>query len=1675
MLDRLLTLFARMRPVRSDAAGTIAGPEYFERCATGLLVLTDDGRIRCANPAAGVLLGQPCARLVGAPFDHPLRDGAVIGVPEPQSPAQRMLQLGLGRVSWSGQPATLVSLHDVTELGALQSLKAERVKVLERMAQGASLEEVMGNVVQFVETQHPDAICSVMLLDEEGRRIRHGASRRLPQALIDAFEGQEIGPGRGSCGTAAYRRETVISADIGNDPDWGAWRNLALEHGLRACWSMPIFDNADRVVGTFATYSGQPGRPTAAEIEMVAACAQITGVAIQRERTERQLHLLQTSVANLNDLILITEAEPVVEPGPRILFVNEAFVRRTGYRREEVIGKTPRILQGPLTQRAELDRIRQALQSWSPVRAELINYTKAGETIWLELDITPVADASGYYTHWVAVERDITEYKRAQEILRESEERSRIVTHVTTDAVWDWDLRTDALWWSDGLQALFGYTRAEIETGIESWTRRVHPDDLQRVLAGRQATAASGGERWGDEYRFRKRDGSYAQVLDRAMVIRDADGKAVRMVGGISDVSLRKDAEAAARRLAEVQHLIIRTQREVATSALDLKAVMALIAECAMAITDTAGAAISIKDDDAPVFRVAVGIAAPYLGMRLAASGSLASEAMRTGEAQVSEDTDADPRVDRDACRQIGVRALICAPLLAQGRVVAVLSALSDQPRAFSPTDAAHLQILLDSMGAVVQREHAAEQLRRSESQYRLLFEQNPHPMWVFERSSMRILAVNGAAVARYGYSSEEFLRMTIWDLRPEQEIPRLASELRAGTSGRVHAGLWRHRLKSGEVIEVEISSDDIRFEDRAARLVLANDVTQRVRAERELARLARAQRMLSLCNEAMIRLDGEFALLERVCQILVQEGGYRMAWVGYARDGGDKRIEAVASAGQGVAYLDEIEVSWDEDVPAGRGASGRSIRGRCPVIIADIAREPHYEPWAAHAEKYGFRSTFTLPLVLGDNVFGTLSMYLGESRTPAADEMALLQELAGNLAYGIRARRARQERRRLNQAITTMATAVSASGKGGFFENLVTAMVDAVDADAGFIARLLHEQPAAAQTLSAVVDGKAHPNFRYALAGTPCEIFLSASECVVPDALASRYPQATRLGALDARSFVGKRFDDSQGRPLGMLFVLFRAPLQASDLATSALSVFAARAAAEIERLDSDLRLQEQASLLDHAQDAIVVRDLDNRITYWNRGAERLYGWSFAEVRGRINTENVYEDPAQFQTIIAAVLRDGEWNGRVRQKRRDGKSIVVELHATLVRDDRGQPRSTFAIITDVTQRLAIEERLRRSERLETIGQLTGGVAHDFNNLLTVMLGNTEMLESALHDQPRLREIAAMTREAAQRGAELTHRLLAFARRQALEPRAVHINALIQGLDGLLRRTLGADIELELIRAAGLWDALVDSSQLENALLNLCLNARDAMPAGGRLTIETANVWIDQDYAEENGDVAPGQYVQVAVSDSGQGIPAENLGRVFEPFFTTKPFGKGTGLGLSMVHGFVKQSQGHIKVYSEPGEGTTVKLYLPRAGRAGTAQTGTRAGVGGGRGTETVLLVEDNDLVRAYAEEQLQSLGYRVLVARTSAEALALAEKDASIDLLFTDIIMPGGMNGRKLAEAIRQVRPAIRVLYTSGYTENAIIHHGRLDPGVHLLNKPYSRADLAAKLRVVLGASHEP
>ncbi len=383
-------------------------------------------------------------------------------------------------------------------------------------------------------------------------------------------------------------------------------------------------------------------------------------------------------------------------------------------------------------------------------------------------------------------------------------------------------------------------------------------------------------------------------------------------------------------------------------------------------------------------------------------------------------------------------------------------------------------------------------------------------------------------------------------------------------------------------------------------------------------------------------------------------------------------------------------------------------------------------------------------------------------------------------------------------------------------------------------------------------------------------------------------------------------------------------------------------------------------------------------------------------------------------------------------------------------------------------QRIAIEElnaRLRESQRLEAVGQLTGGVAHDFNNLLTVILGNAEVLRERLGGDPKLASMADMVVSAADRGAQLTQRLLAFARKQALEPQIVEVNQRVADMDALLRRTLGEHIEIEFTRGAGLWPALVDPVQLDNALLNLCLNSRDAMPEGGRLTVETANAYLGHEYVQAHADVKAGQYVMLAVSDNGSGIAPQHLARVFEPFFTTKEKGKGTGLGLAMIYGFAKQSGGHVSIYSEPGQGTTVKLYLPRAGHAQAALKLTDGSMTASGGTETVLLVEDDALVRRYAHDQLVALGYTVIEAHNGTQALQVLQAQGEVDLLFTDVVMPG-LTGKQLADQARLLRPQLKVLYTSGYTENAIVHQGRLDPGVHLLTKPYRREELARRVR---------
>jgi len=447
-----------------------------------------------------------------------------------------------------------------------------------------------------------------------------------------------------------------------------------------------------------------------------------------------------------------------------------------------------------------------------------------------------------------------------------------------------------------------------------------------------------------------------------------------------------------------------------------------------------------------------------------------------------------------------------------------------------------------------------------------------------------------------------------------------------------------------------------------------------------------------------------------------------------------------------------------------------------------------------------------------------------------------------------------------------------------------------------------------------------------------------------------------------------------------------------------------------------------------------------------------------------------IEEDLDRVRDHVQAILQGKTHQMTIQIVDLKGKKKWIEIQSANIKfDDTNEP-NYISIARDKTQEIATSGQLVQAQKMESIGRLTGGIAHDFNNLLTVVMGNAEILREDLEDRPRLHKLATMIETAAQRGAELTHRMLAFARHQVLRPTELDTNSLLTGMTDMMGRILGEDIRIRLETSDDLWCIAADPAQMEAAILNLAINARDAMPKGGKLTIETQNVRLDEDYVARNPEATSGEFVMIAVSDSGTGMTPEVLAQVFDPFFTTKEVGKGSGLGLSMVYGFVKQSRGHIKIYSEISHGTTIRIYLPKiTSTIAPEDPMPDLTLSEARGSETILVTEDEDSVRTYVTEQLRALGYTVLETTNAAAALAILAERSDVDLLFTDVVLPGGMNGRQLADEALSKYPTLKVLYTTGYTENAVVHHGKLDAGVELLSKPYRRADLARHIRKVL------
>lgn len=1093
--------------------------------------------------------------------------------------------------------------------------------------------------------------------------------------------------------------------------------------------------------------------------------------------------------------------------------------------------------------------------------------------------------------------------------------------------------------------------------------------------------------------------------------------------------------------------------------------------------------------------------------------------------------------------------------------------------------------------------------LKLLEERQRALFEQSAVGMttltdsWLFVDTNLRFQSF-------VGYSAKELAGMHARNITHPDDFPLDEAEKARLARGEVSSTSWdkRYIRKDGSIAwaTLTLSRLDIGT-DRPLFSGVVQDITARKEGEKQLTNSRRALQMLTKCNEALIRAASEEDLLITVCKIAVDVGGYRMASVLYANDDPTKTLAAVASWGKGKEYFNSVSISWSEEVAEGRGPAGQTVRGGKPVVIDNIEEYPNYKPWIAQARKRGFRSVVSLPLVGEGRIFGVFGLYGSEVRKVSQEELLLLLELADDLAFGILGLRSKQAQQRLLNAITTIADGVSISTGEDFYQKLLCHLSNVLGARAAILSTIDRETPTIVRSACAIVDGRHVPDFVYELSGSPCEALSSRDSLVVPAAVQSLYPESQLMKDLAAESYVGRSLLDEDGRNIGMIYVVFRHGLEDFQLVSATLKVFAARAAGEMVRHARDAKIREQALLLDRAQDAIIVRDLDQRILYWNQGAEKTYGWKADEVLGKSLLELKIVDAEAFGAAMQALQRQGEWVGEIMERTKCGGLKLFECHWTLVRGENGASDSVLAINTDISERKRSERQLRLLEaslqrlndiiliteadpldepgprivyvndafsrhtgytaeevigrsprflqgpltsrdeltrirqallrrehvraelvnytktgvtiwleidivplindrgnlshfvavqrditerkatarllresearlsqiqRLDSLGQLTGGIAHDFNNLLTVILGNAEILAEQLRETPHLFSLATMIRTAGTRGAELNSRLLAFARKQALEPRNMRVGDTVESMLPLLQRALGESIQIMPRMSDEDWPVAIDPGQLESAILNLCINARDAMPDGGKLRIETSKVHLEQNVQDRNGELAAGDYVLLSISDTGIGIAPDAIEHVFEPFFTTKQRGKGTGLGLSMVYGFTKQSGGQVRIYSELNVGTEVKLYLPRTENHTVSEAVDLDQCLELAGEGVILLVEDDDLVRRNSEALLTELGYRVVTASNGPEAMRLAAGSVHFDLLFTDLMMPGGMNGVQLAMEMRGVYPSIPVLLTSGYTDIGFAQQTSSVNHLNVLHKPYTGKELASKIR---------
>jgi len=970
------------------------------------------------------------------------------------------------------------------------------------------------------------------------------------------------------------------------------------------------------------------------------------------------------------------------------------------------------------------------------------------------------------------------------------------------------------------------------------------------------------------------------------------------------------------------------------------------------------------------------------------------------------------------------IRCAISMPMLVGGKLIGVLNVNSTTRRhPFTMGQVKALGILANTGAAALESARLHLAVRHAEEQYRSIFE-NATEGILQSTPDGQLQIANPAAARMLGYDSPSDLIAKVHDLGSQVYLTpddrgRVAHLLEEqGFVLDIELPMVR---QDGKQIWVSLSSQAIR--DSAGRTLRYEstlaDITRRKQAERRSAAEHRIAHILATAQS-----------LNEALPLVLQAAGETLDWdwCGLWRIDQQKlvmRCEQVWHRGSTESINFEShcrELSFD--------GLELSDRGRVPVEPSwriEI-REELDSTRVALAKKYGFHSAIVFPLMVGNVVLGVIDMFRRDVEKMDQSLLNTLSAIGSQIGQFIERMRIQEERDRFFHLSADMLGVVG-------FDGVFQIVNHAWEATLGWTTEEFTSRP-----------------FR---------------EFVHPDDLAATLAETNRLVTTGGYTL---SFDNRYLCKDGSYKWL---SWQAVADAGRQVLYASARDTTSQREAEAELRLRDRA--IRAVSQGLLITDAkcpDNPIIYATPGFERMTGYTSQEILGKNCRflQGTDTDSTVVTRMREAIQAGDQCTVELLNYRKDGSLFWNDLSISPVRDEAGQLTHYVGVLTDVTARRKLEEQLRQSQKMDAIGKLAGGVAHDFNNLLTVISGYSELLLEQLPPDDPNRELITEIHHAGERSAGLTRQLLAFSRQQILAPRILDLNGIVADTEKLLGRLLGEDIRLSTALSPRLGNVRADAGQMEQVLLNLAVNARDAMPNGGRLTIETRNVELDTEYARTHPEARPGPHVLIAVSDTGCGIDPEVIARIFEPFFTTKEVGKGTGLGLATVHGIVKQSGGHIGLYSEIGVGTTFKVYLPRVDEIGSVarlRSGTSRAV---QGTETILLVEDEDRVRTLSRHILVGYGYTVLEAADGNEAVqVLKAHTRRIDLLVTDVVMPGGMGGRQVVNAVEALCGAIRVLFVSGYTDDAVVRHGVLEAGVNFLQKPFSPIALAQKVRDIL------